>query len=1129
MMLQRTGWIAVLVALAGAVMAADKPAGYDQRVLADQPVRYWRFEKAGKDDKPDFTVAGGGVVLHRDSGPRPAGDDAGYLDFDRDNLAVNFTGGGGRLVVSDPGAGSELDFTNGDEITIEAWVAPTAGVGSGHMYVIGKGRTYDAGFSRDNQNWAMRLTSEAGQLHVSLLFRDADDKSEDDWHRWTSEQAIAADGHWHHVAIAYRFGEPDSAIAYIDGQPASGQWDMGGPTTQAPIVDDAPVWLGSSMGGSNAFRGMIDEVAVYRKMLPAKTLAARYRFEAVPDRYAERATDDAVTVDIVEGVPARQWPQIMPQPATSYTQNTMAFTQIANKYNARGVIDDRGSAIIIRAYTRMTLPAGEYELLLRSLGAARLIIDGKQVAATKLPRTGGGAHENVPEIVEPPVIGMRYLQLGHSEATARFTSDGKEHLVLTEAMVGGKVRLEVGELSVSLRPVSEDDGNMYRLLTAGGKTGPAFTDAGWQQFADAEREHVLAVNTNLRRAAETEEVHYWQQRHAAAQRDLASEPAPVPPEIKSAEFVHNDIDRYINARLDEANVTPAGLIDDAGFLRRVTLDATGMIPSLAEIKRYDADPPAERRRLVIDRLLEDPRWADHWTAYWQDVLAENPGILKPMLNNTGPFRYFIYESFLDNKPIDRFATELIMMQGSRDYGGPAGFEMASQNDVPMAAKAHVLGRAFLGIDMTCARCHDAPFQDVDQRDLFEMAAMLKRSALTVPKSSSIPLSGAALRKLIVEVTLKPGESVAPNFPFGQLLAKGSDEAIDKLIRNTNDPRDRLAAIITSHDNRRFAQVVANRVWRRYIGFGIVEPVQDWDGRKPSHPELLNYLARELMVSGYDLKHLARLIFNSHTYQRAIDGQRAAPAGEFKHLFAAPARRRMTAEQIVDSMHAIAGKSMGCEKLTMDLDNRLPANTFLDFGYPTRSWQFVSLSNERDRPSLAKPMAQTIITTLTAFGWRESRQDPLDVRDPTPVVQQPAVLANGLLTQRIVALSDDSALTRLAIEAESPGALVEALYLRVLTRKPSPAERDAAVKLLAEGFDSRLRQVKPATGPVKAELPFMVSWSNHLSPEANELKLAYERRVEAGDPPTGRLAPAWRQRVEDLAWAMINSPEMVFVP
>src|SRR6185295_4553659 len=134
-----------------------------------------------------------------------------------------------------------------------------------------------------------------------------------------------------------------------------------------------------------------------------------------------------------------------------------------------------------------------------------------------------------------------------------------------------------------------------------------------------------------------------------------------------------------------------------------------------------------RRPKLVDLFVSNSSWADNWVGYWQDVLAENPGLLKPQLNNTGPFRTWIYESFRDNKPMDRFATELIMMEGSVYGGSPAGFAMASQNDAPFAEKAHILGKAFLAADMKCARCHDAPHHNFLQKDLFSVAAMLKRA------------------------------------------------------------------------------------------------------------------------------------------------------------------------------------------------------------------------------------------------------------------------------------------------------------------------------------------------------------------------------------------------------------------
>ncbi len=482
----------------------------------------------------------------------------------------------------------------------------------------------------------------------------------------------------------------------------------------------------------------------------------------------------------------------------------------------------------------------------------------------------------------------------------------------------------------------------------------------------------------------------------------------------------------------------------------MALDVLGTIPTPEQIGQFLADPAADRRARWIDRLLDSDGWADPWVGYWQDVLAENPNIVNPTLNNTGPFRWWIYESFQDNKPFDRFATELVLMEGSTYFGGPAGFALATENDVPMAAKAHIVGQAFLGLEMKCARCHDAPYHDFKQRDLFSLAAMLKRDSQEVPKTSSIPGGDDAVKSLLVKVTLKPGEKVAPQWSFTELVP---DEVPPGVLRDPQDVRERLAALITSARNQRFAQVIVNRLWKRYLGRGLVEPVDDWETGRPSHPELLDYLAQQLVGSGYDLKHVARLILNSHAYQRSPRGEEILQAGQ-PYLFASPIRRRMSAEQLVDSLFLAAGKPFDAGAMCIDIDGARPAKLSLNLGEPTRAWQFGSLSNERDRPSLALPLAQPFVTLMETFGWRSSRQDPRTVRNDEPTVLQPAIMANGILTGRITRLSDDSAFTALALQDQKLDAFIGQVFLRLLTREPTSVERDLFAELLEPGYAQR---------------------------------------------------------------------------
>jgi hypothetical protein len=804
----------------------------------------------------------------------------------------------------------------------------------------------------------------------------------------------------------------------------------------------------------------------------------------------------------------------------SWTQSTMGFARsIPHRYTERGVIEDRTGTFMIRAATEVQLKPGKYRVVMRSLNAARLMVDGKSIGSTAFIRGSGDAHGKIDALAKVIDSSLHPPAIGHNDRLISLELGGKHRFVL-EAVVGGRnLRPEVGDLMVAIAL----EGEPFRLVSS--VSDVAVDDAGWPKFFEQEKARLAVFNAKRRRDASSDTDAYWAKRHAEVRTAIGARPqAPA----ASKTPVHNDIDRYIGAKLAATGTQPTILIDDHAFIRRLSLDIRGVVPAPAEIAAFMADQKDGRRARLIDRFLIDPRWADHWTSYWQDVLAENPGIVKPKLNNTGPFRWWIHESMLDNKPMDRFVTELVMMEGSAYRGGPAGFAMATQNDVPMAAKAHILGTAFLGVEMKCARCHDAPFHDLKQQQLFSMAAMLGRRAITVPKSSSIPLSPEEIKKMIVEVTLQPGQKVLPVWTFSSLM---DEKAVpEHWLTNPKDTRQKLAALITSPANKRFAQVLANRLWKRLMGAGLVEPVSDWEDQTPSHPKLLQRLGWELAHAKYDLKHVAKMIFNSHAYQRrAVGDATRIPKDQTKRLFAGPMRRRMSAEQIVDSLFAVAGKRFATESMTMDGAARGVTKNFSDLGQPTRAWEFCSLSNERDRPSLGLPRAQSVIDVLTTFGWRQARPDPTTQRDSTVTALQPLIMANGTVATRIATFSDDSAFTTMSLDSkQTPQTLVQAMFRRVLSREPSDQELAIFVSLISEGFANRIdatAKIYKKETKSKAHL----TWTNHFAPKASRLKLEQERTVRAGDRPTQRLVEAWRLRAEDTVWALINTPEFLFVP
>ena len=564
-------------------------------------------------------------------------------------------------------------------------------------------------------------------------------------------------------------------------------------------------------------------------------------------------------------------------------------------------------------------------------------------------------------------------------------------------------------------------------------------------------------------------------------------------------------------------------VDDAGFIRRAMLDTVGVPPTAEELRSYMRDTASNKRTALIDRLLEDPRWADHWMPVWQDLLAENPNILNPTLNNTGPFRWWLYESLLDDIPLDRMVTQLVLQRGGEREGGPAGFSVASQNDAPFAAKGAIVSSAFLGVEMKCARCHDSPTGAFKQEQLFQLGAMLAAHPLDVPKTSSVDPAklNAGGRTPLIEVTLLPGSTVEPKWPFP---AFADPDLADALVQNTEDQREHLAVLLTAPQNERFSQVIANRVWQRFLGRGIVEPLDDWEKGTPTHPELLQWLGREFVRSGYQLKALARTIMNSAAYQRAIDPSLKLP----DPLYSACEPRRLSAEQVVDSLFVVTGKPFVTEPMCLDLNGRRETGNAVDLGMPRRAWMLASLSNERDRPSLTLPRLQAVSDVMSALGWRGSRQDPTSWRDIAPNALQPAILANGVMSLWLTRLSEDHGMTEIALREQPVEKLVEELFTRILSRNPTDREKARYVSWLAVGYTTR-RVSNPVIEHRPHIVPKFITWTNHLQPESDPAAQERIVAVQKGDPPTPRIEPEWRARCEDVIWALLNSPEMIYRP
>ncbi len=1112
--------------------AVDGPASYPAIVLQDEPIAYWRFEESKSEKlvhslaKNELSAKPVGKVTLGQPGPR---NKFAPL-FDSKNTSAELLGGKDYLQVQDPGDNSPLDFGLGESITLEAWVNPRSLNEKQFASIISKGRTGNKGFEPDNLNYALRLAGGVGVAQLNFLFRSQvvdpskpeTDKPTSNYHRWTSDQGFPVDSGWHHIAVSYTFGNEQSLAAYIDGKRVEGTWDMGGATQAPPHIDNDELWLGSAQANhASALNGWIDEVAIYRKTLAADRIALRYQRSPDAERLSmalNELPNDRVITRIFEGLLDKTWGFELERPVLEYDMQGLAYQQIPQKYNERGIIEDRKLPLLVQSQMKRTLAKGKYRIWLRSKNASRLWIDDKLIASHPFLTTNGDGHEPVPVLPPPPQPHLRPAPPAHRDRMETIELQQGEHTFRLEGIVGGRsIRPEPGEVVAAIAGEGED----FVVLTPDLVESWSPTEERWTAFANEEEHRVRSLNQSLRTTASAKEDEYWKQRHEQA-RELARAQ-----QLQEGTRDSLTIDHLL---LLEAGASSSQeqlpMIDDAAFLRRVTLDTIGIVPTREELLAFLQDTSPTKRTRKIDALLADPRWADHWVGYWQDVLAENPGIVKPEQNNTGPFRWWIYESFLDNKPVDRFATELVLMEGSKFFGGTAGFAMASQNDAPMAAKAQILTRAFLGMDMACARCHDSPNSPFKQKELFSLAAMLHRNSLDLPASSTVPANPEG-RKPLITVSLQAGDKLSPEW---HLESYPVNALPNGLVRNERDSRERFAAILTSPNQSRFAKVIVNRLWHRYMGWGIVEPIDNWEAADAKESPLLDYLANELLLKGYDLKQIARLILNSKAYQSSpLTQKRISEARNGGWLPKGPTRRRLSAEQLVDSLFFVSGKPFDVEPMTLDPEGRRPPEQFLHLGMPRRAWQFASTSTDRDRPALIMPAVQQVSDLLSAFGWRDSRPAPISVRDESASPLQSQILGNGLASTRLALLSDDSRFTEMALRMENVEELIAELFESILGRAPTDSEKLPFVDLLTPGFESRQSATVARPSAFESYKRNAVSWANHLVPEATRIKLALEQEILRGDHPTNRLEVDWRERLEDSIWALFNSTEFLFIP
>jgi len=343
------------------------------------------------------------------------------------------------------------------------------------------------------------------------------------------------------------------------------------------------------------------------------------------------------------------------------------------------------------------------------------------------------------------------------------------------------------------------------------------------------------------------------------------------------------VDRIVDEYLAGKNMAVPESVDDAAFLRRVSLDVTGLLPTQEQREKFLADPRSDRRGRLVDQLLDDDiAYAEHWLTFWNDLLRNDYSGTGFITGGRRQITGWLYRSLVENKPFDAMIRELIVaspesegfIQGIRWRGNVS----ASQaNEVQFAQS---ISQAFLGINMKCASCHDSFVDHWKLDDAYGLAAIYATTPLEVHRCDK-PTGAKAVAKWI--------------FPeLGQI-----DPAAPQPER-----MKQLAALMTHPDNGRVPRTIVNRLWHRLMGRGIVHPV-DAMHTEPWSAVLLDHLAVHLQDENYNLKETIRLICTSQIYQAQTpavtdEGEGAA------FVFRGPVARRMSAEQFVDAVWQLTG-------------------------------------------------------------------------------------------------------------------------------------------------------------------------------------------------------------------------------
>lgn len=498
--------------------------------------------------------------------------------------------------------------------------------------------------------------------------------------------------------------------------------------------------------------------------------------------------------------------------------------------------------------------------------------------------------------------------------------------------------------------------------------------------------------------------------------------ATVPLGIKMPPLPKPDnlIDEHIFTKLELLGLPPSTACDDSTFLRRVTLDIAGRLPTVTETETFLADRAADKRTKKVDSLLETPEYADVFAGKWSAVLR-NKRDKAEHARQTYAFHGWIRESMAANVPYDQFVTELLTASG--DVGttpAVAWYRAVKDRKEQMQDIAQV----FLGIRMQCAQCHHHPYEKWSQDDYYGFTAFFStigRKTGDQPGEEIIFAKRATAGETNpnTKVTLKPT-------PLGEAALE---------LSSADDPRDSLADWMTDSSNPYFARMLVNRYWKHFFSRGLVEPEDDMRVTNPAtHPRLLQALADQFVADGYDLKQLIRNLCNSQTYQLAAlpNAHNIADGQNYSRYYP----KRLPAEVLLDAINDVTATR----------------NTFT--GQPA-GVRAIALPDDK---------ANSQSYFLTVFGRPEMASACECERTTDANLAQSLHLINSDTIHK--KLSDIAGRASLLAQdmAAGDGKRITELYLQALSRRPDSSE----IALATAHLEKKRRQLNAAPTPAPVE-------------------------------------------------------------